>query len=108
MEYLEPYILELLGVILTAIIAIVAAKIQAYTGLKIEAQHRVALHEALMSGVASALEHGPGEGLETLKAHAIAHARESVPDAIKALGGDNSVMGRIAERYLRQMMGASS
>ena len=100
----EPHIVELLGVILTILIGIASRQLAAWTGIEIETRHREALHESLMSGAMSAIRHGPGAGLETLKAHAITHARRSVPDAVKALVPGDGVLDAIAERYVREAL----
>lgn len=97
-------ILGLFAAILTFAITRASAAFTAATGTQIEAKHRTALHEALMSGAASAIEHGPREAVGTLKAHAIAHARESVPDAIRALVPGDTVLDTIAERYVLEAM----
>ncbi|ETX26500.1 hypothetical protein [Roseivivax isoporae] len=101
---LEPHIVELLGLVLTIIIGIAARQLSAWTGIEIEKRHREALHEALMSGAMSAIKHGPDVGIDTLKAHAIAHARQSVPQAVKALVPGDGVLDAIAERYVRDML----
>ena len=49
----------------------------------------------------SAIKHGTGTGLATLKAHALAHARESMPQALKALVRG---LDRIAERYVTEAL----
>ena len=100
----EPHVAVLLGLVLTIIIGFAARQITMWTGIEIEKRHREALHEALMSGAMSAIKHGPGTGLETLKAHAIAHARESVPQAVKALVPGDGVLDRIAERYVNEAL----
>lgn len=97
--------LGVLSLLLTAIIGVAARQFTAYTGIKIEKRHREALHEALMTGAKSAVIHRPGEAWGTLTAHAIAHARESVPDAVKALvPGKEGALDRIAERYVRDAL----
>ncbi|ETX26725.1 hypothetical protein [Roseivivax isoporae] len=101
---LEPHVIELLGLVLTIIIGIAARQLSAWTGIEIQKRHREALHEALMSGAMSAIKHGPSVGLGTLKAHAIAHARQSVPEAVKALVPGDGVLDAIAERYVRDVL----
>ena len=101
---IEPHVAELLGLLLTIIIGIAARQLTAFTGVEIEKRHREALHEALMSGVMSALKHGPQVGMGTIKAHAIAHARQSVPDAMRALVPGETVLDDIAERYAREAL----
>jgi hypothetical protein len=70
----------------------------------IEAKHRDALHEAIISAVESGIKLGPKEGMETLQAHVMLHLRQSVPDAMKALAPSNSVINRLIERYAREAL----
>ena len=97
-EFIAAF-MGLLGTILTVIIGAAAKAFRAYTGIQIEAKHRQALHEAMMSGVEAAITHGAGEGMRTIKQLAIAHAYRSVPDAMRALVPGDTVLDTIAERY---------
>jgi hypothetical protein len=92
----EPHIVALLGVILTVLSSISGRQLAAWAGIEIEKRHREVLHESLISGAMSAIRHGPGGHLEALKAHAIAHARRSVHDAVKTLVPRDSVLDTIA------------
>ena len=100
----EELIVTALGGILTVVIGMASVALRQYTGITIQKRHREALHEALLSGASSAVMHGPQEGLRTLKAQAVAHARESVPDAIRALVPGDTVLDRIAERYVMEAL----
>lgn len=104
MDALEPYILEILGIIITAAIAFIAAQVKRWTGIEIEAKHRDALHSAVMSGVESALQKGVGPASDQLVEEAIAYAKASVPDAIAKLAPDNFILRRLAERYVRKAL----
>lgn len=95
---LEPAVLELAALVLTAAIAFAAAQFRAWTGIEIAAKHREALHEAITSGVLSASRHGIEVGAATFKAHVIAHVRESVPDAMRYLDPLPDVLENIIER----------
>ena len=95
---LTPFLLDLLAVVLTAALVLVTRQITVWTGVQIEAKHRDALHEAIMSGVESAIAHGVETGAGTFKAHVLAHVRASVPDAMKALKPLPDVLERIIER----------
>lgn len=94
-------IVGIFGTLLTMIVDRVAGAIEAATGLRIEREHREALHEAIKSGVESAYRHGPAVAVGTLRAHVVQHLRESVPDAMKALTPGDGVLDRIIERYSR-------
>ncbi|WP_235939748.1 hypothetical protein [Salipiger sp. PrR007] len=78
--------------------------LEAFTGIRIEAAAREALHSAIKSGVEAALLEGPDAGFEVIKAHAIYHAQQSVPDAIARLVPGDGVLDRLALRYYREAM----
>lgn len=92
-------LMSLVGIVLTAIIGAAAKAFHAYTGIQIEAKHRQALHEAMISGVEAAIAHGPSQGLRTTTQLAVAYVHRSVPDAIRALVPGETVLDTIAERY---------
>lgn len=94
----------LLGIALMLIINRGAAAFEAFTGIRIEAAAREALHSAIKSGVEAALLEGPDAGFEMIKAHAIYHAQQSVPDAIARLVPGDGVLDRLALRYYREAM----
>jgi len=86
-----------------------------YTGIKIEEKHATWLQQAILTGVANFLaKRGVTAGSLILGAEsglsaatrseamtsAIAYARSSVPDAIKALGASDDVMAKIAQSKL--------
>ncbi|EPX78510.1 hypothetical protein [Salipiger mucosus] len=100
----QEALLGLFGVLLTIIINRAAGAFQMATGIAVERDAREALHEAIKSGVEAALERGPETGVEQIKAHAIFHARESVPDAIRILVPGEGVLDRLAVRYYRESM----
>jgi hypothetical protein len=101
---LQEALLGLFGIILTIIINRAAGAFQMATGIAIEKDARDALHSAIKSGVEAALAEGPDAALDTVKAHAIYHAQQSVPDAIEALVPGEGVLDRIAVRYYREAM----
>lgn len=103
-EQLLGLIVTAIGLVLTVIINRAAAAFELATGIEVEAKHREALHRAAQTGVESAILHGPRVALETLKAHAIQHMRESVPDALKALTPGDGVLDRLVERYAREAL----
>lgn len=100
----QSLIMAVIGLILTFIVNRAAAAFTLATGIQIETQHRAALHEAIKSGVESAIFHGPDVALGTLKAHVVQHLRESVPDALKALAPGDGVLDRLVERYAREAL----
>ena len=101
---LREALLGLFGILLTIIINRGAAAITAATGIAIERAAREALHSAIKSGIEAALARGPEAGFEEIKAHAIFHAQQSVPDAIEQLVPGDGVLDRLALRYYREAM----
>jgi len=101
MEFLTP---ELVGTIISALMAIGLFFFQRFTGIKIEEKHKRDLHDALMSGAMAAVQHGPSAGLDTLKVQAIRHAQHSVPGALKALIPGDTVLDTIAARYVSEAL----
>lgn len=101
---LQTALISLFGILLTIIINRAAGAFQAATGIAFEEKHRRALHSAIQSGVEAALAEGPEARLDMIKAHAIYHAQQSVPDAIEALVPGDGVLDRIAVRYYREAM----
>lgn len=101
---LQSLILAVIGLVVTLILNRAADAFRRLTGIQIEARHREALHEAIKSGVASAIFHGPDVALGTLKTHVVQHVRESVPDALKALTPGDGTLDRLVERYAREAL----
>ncbi|WP_444453153.1 hypothetical protein ACTTAI_19260 [Rhodobacter capsulatus] len=93
-----PALLQIIGLVLSLLLARAADVARTRWGLEIEAAHRDALHAALMSGVRSALMRGIA-GTEVTR-EAVNHARKSVPDAIAALKPKSGVLEAIAAAKL--------
>lgn len=104
MTYITPALLALLGALLSFGINRVTGILQVALGIEIEKRHREALHSAIMTGARAAATKGPQAGLEALKAEALAYARASVPDAIRALVPGDTVLDKIAERYVLERL----
>lgn len=101
---LQEALLGVFGILLTIIINRAAGAFQAATGIAIEREAREALHSAIRSGVEAAIEGGPEAGMDEIKAHAVYHAQQSVPDAIAILVPGDGVLDRLAVRYYREAM----
>ena len=101
---LQEALLGLFGIILTIIINRAAGAFTAATGIAVEREAREALHSAIKSGIEAAIAGGPDAGIEQIKAHAIFHAQQSVPDAIEQLVPGDGVLDRLALRYYREAM----
>jgi hypothetical protein len=101
---IQTLLISAFGLLLTFIINRAAGVFTAATGIAVQARHREALHEAIKSGVESAILHGPQVAFEIVKAQVIQHLRESVPDALKALTPGDGVIDRLIERYTLQAL----
>lgn len=102
-KILEPYVTMVVSAAVFALLTYVTALIKKWTGIKIEAAQRDALHSALMTGVASELaSRGVKAGAVLLEQKggviqsAVEYAEKSVPDAIKNLAPSRQVMSDIA------------
>lgn len=95
-----PYLMELLATGLAALLGWIGLTVKAKIGLDIEASLRAALKEALETGAQNATAGGLS-GPTAIDA-TIAHARRSVPGAIKALGPAETVLINLAKAKLAQ------
>lgn len=97
-----PYMMEMLGIILSSVIAWTASKARQKWGLDMQDRHRQALHSALMTGARLAADGG-------LTKHAaiqiiVDHVRASVPDALAELRPDAQTLGNLARAKLAEAM----
>ncbi|MBB3995320.1 hypothetical protein GGR95_002975 [Sulfitobacter undariae] len=93
-----------LSLVLTFFLNRAVGAFQAATGIRIEEKHMRALHSAIITGVESALKEGPEAGIDNIKNSALRYARQSVPDAVRALVPGQGVMDKIAERYVMERL----
>ncbi|MDS9468224.1 hypothetical protein RGQ15_11665 [Paracoccus sp. MBLB3053] len=100
MHAVLPQLLEIAGLILTAVLTWAAAKAKAKWGIEIEARHREALHSAIMTGINLALS----KGLTAQAAvdAALDYATKSVPDAIGALKPSAETIADLAKAKLQE------
>ncbi|MDF3606146.1 hypothetical protein PE067_08395 [Paracoccus sp. DMF-8] len=97
---ITPGLVEILGVLLTGIIAWAASKAREKWGIDIEARHREALQSALMTGARLALANElTGKAAINL---ILNYVRQSVPDAIGTLNPDPDVLIDLAKSKLEQ------
>ncbi|MEA5163526.1 hypothetical protein U5903_22380 [Cereibacter johrii] len=80
---LTPSLLDLAGVVLTALIGLATVRFQRWTGIQIEARHREALHSAIMTAARLAVVGNLAPDAATR--FVSSYVRESVPDALKRL-----------------------
>lgn len=97
---LIPHVMEIIGILLTAIIGWAAAKARQKWGIDIQAHHREALHWALHTGTQLALERKlTGEAARSL---ILDYVRRSVPDALAAISPSPATLENLAESKLEE------
>lgn len=88
-DLVRPYVIEVVGTVVAAALAWIAALVQRWTGQKIDQKHMGALQSALTNAAMIALERGVVAG--------VAYVQHSVPDAVKAKGLDAAGIARVLE-----------
>lgn len=81
----------LIGLVISAMLALGFAVLKQKTGIDVEARHREALQSALMNGVLFALQRAgwvQGQPTDKLLTAARSYVESSVPDALKQFGID--------------------
>ena len=102
-EAVAPGVFEAAGTLLMLVLTWASMTLKAKWGIEIEARHREALHSAIMSGVARAMEGGLTR--EMAIEAAVAYARQSVPDAIRYLTAPDGILFDLARAKLQQLVG---
>ncbi|HYG36111.1 MAG TPA: hypothetical protein VEC99_15075 [Clostridia bacterium] len=99
--------LPILGSILATVLSIgipwALALFSKWTGIKTEDKHRQVLHSALLTGASWAVARFGGNAAQNLTA-IIQYARQSAPDAFKALNPSNDVLEKIAAAKVEQVV----
>lgn len=98
---LLPNLIEIVALILASLIARAALYAKRKWNIDIEASQRDALHSAIMSGIRSAILSGANNG-QAVKA-AVEYAKASVPDAIRSLRPNETVLLDLAASKLQQL-----
>jgi hypothetical protein len=99
MTLLAPHLADIVGVIVTALLTVIAAQVKARTGSELDARAREALHSALTTGAMLALaRYGRASGIhqDAMIKEAVSYAKASVPDAIARLAPMGSVLADLA------------
>ncbi|AZB57580.1 hypothetical protein EBL89_20190 [Cereibacter sphaeroides] len=100
---LTPGLLDLAGVVLTALIGLAAVRFQRWTGIQIEARHREALHSAIMTAARVAVARGLTRDVAT--EFVAAYVRASVPDALKRLSPSAETLDALVRSKLLEVAG---
>lgn len=98
-----PQLLELIAVVASILATVAIRQLSKWLGLRIEGQHREALHRAITTGIVSALSAGFDK--RAAISAAVQYARSSVPDAVKALKPTEAVLLDIANAKLTEVGG---
>lgn len=85
--------------LVTIILGIIVAKVQQYTGIKIEEKYKNDIKDAAKTWAEDAVLRGVTPATANLGEDFLAYARKSVPDAL-ALVKDSGVVEKIAKKYL--------
>ena len=103
LEALSPLLLAAVAALLTLFLGWLTVTFHRQFGTEIEAKHREALHSAMMMGVSRATELDGDPNAITREA--LAYAKRSVADAIRALGANDDILWDLAEAKIRQVIG---
>ncbi|MFQ6756879.1 hypothetical protein V6Z72_21300 [Cereibacter sphaeroides] len=98
---LTPSLLDLAGVVLTALIGLATVRFQRWTGIQIEARHREALHSAIMTAARVAVARGLTRDVAT--EFVAAYVRAAVPDALKRLSPSAETMDALVRSKLLEV-----
>lgn len=94
---IAPYLPDLIGAAVTALIGYAVALIKAKFGIEIEARNREALHSALTTGALLGLAKlGVTASKDELAAASVEYAKTSVPGALARLAPSNEVLTSLA------------
>ena len=102
-EALAPSFVEALGALITLMFGWLSVTLHRKWGIEIEAKHREALHLALMTGARAAID-GNLSGANA-RSMIMDYVRRSVPDALRYLSASDSVLMRMAEAKVHQLLG---
>lgn len=102
---IAPYLPDLIGAAVTALLGYAVTLIKAKTGIEIEAKHRDALHSAMTTGALLALAKlGIGANKAALATAAVDYAKTSVPDAIKKLSPSDGTLADLAAAKIQSVL----
>ena len=96
---------SIVGVIFLILSRRAVKAIESFTGIKADEKHLIAFHEAVVTGVESAMHNGLDDSLSTMRAHVVQHLKESVPEALAALAPGDGVIDQLAVSLRRSGAG---
>jgi hypothetical protein len=102
---LAPHLLELIGLLITGLLAWLVREAKLRWGIEIEEKHQRALHTALMTGARAALMRDGSLTREQVVKEAIQYAKGSVPDAMAALKPKADVLVDLATARAKDALG---
>lgn len=101
---LAPYLPDLIGAAVTALIGYAVALVRAKFGIEIEARNREALHSALTTGALLGLAKlGITASKEEIAAASVEYAKASVPGALARLAPSDEVLANLALSKVQQV-----
>lgn len=101
---IAPYLPDLIGAAVTALLGYAVTLIKAKTGIEIDARHREALHSALTTGALLGLAKlGITADKAALAEAAVTYAKTSVPGALARLAPSDEVLTNLALSKVQQV-----
>lgn len=101
---IAPYLPDLIGAAVTALLGYAVTLIKAKTGIEIDARHREALHSALTTGALLGLARlGVTASKDELAVASVEYARSSVPGALARLAPSEDVLTNLALSKVQQV-----
>uniref|UniRef100_UPI0035B23C7B hypothetical protein n=1 Tax=Paenirhodobacter enshiensis TaxID=1105367 RepID=UPI0035B23C7B len=101
---LAPYLPDLIGAAVTALIGYAVALVRAKFGIEIEARNREALHSALTTGALLGLAKlGVTASKDEVAATSVAYVKASVPGALAKLAPSEGVLSALALSKVEQV-----
>ncbi|WP_374290232.1 hypothetical protein [Paenirhodobacter enshiensis] len=101
---IAPFLPDLIGAAVTALIGYAVALVRAKFGIEIEARNREALHSALTTGALLGLAKlGVTASKDEVAAASVAYVKSSVPGALARLAPSDEVLTNLALSKVQQV-----
>lgn len=102
---IAPYLTDLIGAIVTALLGYAVTLLRARFGIEIDAKSREALHSALTTGALLGLAKlGISADKENVATLAVDYAKSSVPGALARLAPSDEVLTNLALSKVQQIV----